>query len=80
MPRRPPKRFVLLSAIIAYVSLNILAWFKSNARGIRFNFIFGDSLAENDVGKAIYDDFLSKALAEGTFVAAPEPGVVGTGD
>jgi hypothetical protein len=79
LPQPPPKRFVLLSTIISYISWNISAWFKAKARGIRFKFIFGDTLADNSVGKVIYEDFLPKALAQGTFVAAPQPLVVGKG-
>ena len=33
----------------------------------------------NEVGAAIYKDFLPEALAEGKYVCAPEPVVVGTG-
>lgn len=42
-------------------------------------FIFGGSLVHNGVGKMIYTDFLPRALAEGEFVAAPDPIVVGKG-
>ncbi|KAL3459658.1 chaperonin 10-like protein [Aspergillus heterothallicus] len=41
--------------------------------------ILGTTLKENEVGKAIYEDFLPKALAARSFVPAPEPLVVGTG-
>lgn len=34
---------------------------------------------DNEVGAIIYEGFLPKALAEGQFVAAPEPHVVGKG-
>ena len=33
----------------------------------------------NEVGKAIYEDFLPTALAQGKYIAAPEPQVVGKG-
>ena len=79
LPQPPPQRFVLLSTIIHYVWWNISAWVKAKVRGIRIKFIFGDTLVDNGVGKVIYEDFLLKALAEGTFVAAPEPLVVGKG-
>lgn len=52
---------------------------KSRARGIRTKFIFGSSLINNDVSRAIYADFLPLALAEGRYVAAPDPLVTGTG-
>jgi hypothetical protein len=48
-------------------------------KGIKSNFIFGSSIAHNAVGKAIYVDFLPKALETGGFVPAPEPLVAGQG-
>ena len=38
-----------------------------------------DKVSQNGIGKAIYADFLPKALAEGSYVAAPEPEIVGKG-
>jgi NADPH:quinone reductase-like Zn-dependent oxidoreductase len=58
---------------------NISAGLKSRMRGIRTKFIFGGSLADNEVGAAIYVDFLPQALADGRFVAAPPARVVGAG-
>ncbi len=48
-------------------------------RRIRTKFIFGSSLMDNEVSKVIYEDFLPQALADGRYVAAPEPVVVGKG-
>lgn len=45
--------------------------------GISVKFIFGSSLKDNEVSKVFYKDFLPKALAEGKFVAMPNPHVVG---
>jgi len=36
-------------------------------------------LKKNEVSKVIYEDFLPQALADGRYVAAPDPYVVGTG-
>jgi NADPH:quinone reductase-like Zn-dependent oxidoreductase len=47
--------------------------------GVEAKFIWGTSLKDDEVGKAIYEDFLPKALAQGQFVASPEPLVVGKG-
>ena len=52
---------------------------KARLRGIRTKFIFGTSLFDNEVGPMIYRDFLPSALAEGRYVAAPEPLVFGRG-
>jgi NADPH:quinone reductase-like Zn-dependent oxidoreductase len=52
---------------------------KARTRGIGTKFVFGSSLMANAVGPMIYADFLPSALAEGRFIAAPEPVVVGSG-
>ncbi len=52
---------------------------KAKTRGIRTKFIFGTTLFDNEVGPMIYADFLPSALADGRYVAAPDPLVVGRG-
>ena len=79
VPQTPPKHFVVLSIAASYMSGMANIWVKSKTRGIRTNFIFGSTLLYNEVGKAIYVDFLPQALAEGTYIAAPDPYVVGKG-
>ena len=79
MPQPLPKNFVLLSTAASYLSGMANIWVKSKARGIRTAFIFGSTLLYNEVGKAIYIDFLPRALADGAYVAAPEPQVIGKG-
>ncbi|KAL4790592.1 chaperonin 10-like protein [Aspergillus venezuelensis] len=41
--------------------------------------IIATTLKDNAIGKAIYEDFLPKALEEGMYAAKPEPLVVGKG-
>jgi len=65
--------------LLKLVSSNVSLQVKCRIRHIRTKFIFGTTLKENEVSKLIYEDFLPKALAEGRYVAAPEPYVVGTG-
>lgn len=48
-------------------------------QGLTMCSIFGTTLKDNAVGKAIYEDFLPKALDAGTFIPAPEPLVAGKG-
>ena len=79
VPQKPPKNFAILSIAASYMSGMANIWLKSKTRGIRTNFIFGSSLLYNEVGKAIYVDFLPRALAEGRYIAAPDPLVVGKG-
>ena len=52
---------------------------KSKTRGVGMKMIFGTDLMVNEVGAAVYNDFLPVALAEGQFLPAPEPLVVGKG-
>ncbi len=61
------------------MAFNVRVILKTATRGIRTKFIFGSSLAGNEVGPMIYADFLPKALAAGQFVPAPEPRIVGAG-
>jgi NADPH:quinone reductase-like Zn-dependent oxidoreductase len=52
---------------------------KARSWGVRTKMIWGGTLKDNEVGPAIYADFLPKALSDGRFVPAPEPLIVGTG-
>ncbi len=52
---------------------------KELPSGVGSKFIFGSDLKDNEVGPAIWVDFLPKALADGSLIAAPEPEVVGKG-
>ncbi|KAI1393301.1 GroES-like protein [Hypoxylon trugodes] len=47
--------------------------------GVQMYSIFGTTLKDNFVGKAIYNDFLGPALKAGTYIPAPEPTIVGKG-
>lgn len=53
--------------------------FPEPPEGVTMKPVFGTTLKDNDVGKAVYEDYLPKALASGEFVPAPEPMVIGTG-
>jgi NADPH:quinone reductase-like Zn-dependent oxidoreductase len=72
-------KFALPRLLFKLVSANVSLQFKTRPRGIGTKFIFGTSLKDNEVSTAIYQDFLPSALAEGRYVAAPEPTVVGYG-
>ncbi|KAF2793248.1 putative quinone oxidoreductase [Melanomma pulvis-pyrius CBS 109.77] len=48
-------------------------------KGVSSKMINGVDLMANEVGKAVYEDFLPRALKERRFVPAPEPEVVGHG-
>jgi NADPH:quinone reductase-like Zn-dependent oxidoreductase len=66
---------VVLQLVSSTVSLQV----KSRLRNIRTKFIFGTTLKKNEVSRVIYEDFLPQALADGRYVAAPDPYVVGKG-
>lgn len=51
----------------------------SRLKGVSSKSINGSDLVVNEVGKAIYEDFLPQALEQGKFVPAPEAQVVGEG-
>ena len=65
--------------VLKLVSSNVSLQVKCRTRRIRTKFIFGTTLKNNEVSKVIYEDFLPPALADGRYVAAPDPYVVGKG-
>ena len=52
---------------------------RNRRRQIRTGSVFGTTLMNNHVCRAIYRDFLPAALAEGRYVASPPARIVGTG-
>ncbi|PQE10565.1 zinc-binding dehydrogenase protein [Rutstroemia sp. NJR-2017a BVV2] len=79
LPTPPPKHFVIPKTIATFVPWMAANYIKCKIRGIKNAFVEGSSLIPNGIGEAVYANFLSEALEKGTFVAAPEPKVVGTG-
>lgn len=69
----------LPARIWCMLSFSVWLWVQSVRHGIRSNIVVGTTLEGNELGRAIYEDFLPRALATGRFVAAPEPEVVGRG-
>lgn len=65
--------------VFGLVSSNVALQLRTRPRGIHTKFVFGTSLKKNEVAAAIYRDFLPSALAEGRYIAAPEPHIVGVG-
>ncbi len=74
-----PTNLKLLRTIIFFASWFITTTIKTKMRGIGWKFVFATTLVQNGVGKAVYEEFLPKALAEGSYHAAPDPEIVGTG-
>ena len=65
--------------ILQFLSSNVSLRVRSRIRNVRTKTIWGSILMDNEVSRVIYEDFLPQALAEGRYVAAPEPAVVGKG-
>ncbi|BEP14109.1 hypothetical protein acdb102_24200 [Acidothermaceae bacterium B102] len=72
-------RWELPRLIFRLIASNVALQVRARSRGTRTKYIFGSTLKNNEVSKAIYEDFLPSALAEGRYVAAPSPSVVGHG-
>ncbi|CAA9450402.1 MAG: Formyltetrahydrofolate deformylase [uncultured Rubrobacteraceae bacterium] len=79
LPRRRGLSLRLPLLVLRLVSSSVSSQVRFRMRNIRTKFIFGSSLMDNEVGKVIYEDFLPQALADGRYLAAPEPHVVGKG-
>jgi len=78
-PQTPSKYFGPLSTVASFMSFAVYVWIKSKILGFRSKFIFAGTIVTSGVGKAVYEDFLPKALAEEAYIAAPDPFVVGKG-
>lgn len=78
-PNPPPKNLIIPRTIFSFLSFMITNFIKSKMRGIGTKFVFGTTLIHNEVGEAVYVDFLEEALAQGTYIAAPDAKVVGEG-
>jgi NADPH:quinone reductase-like Zn-dependent oxidoreductase len=61
------------------IAANLSMTIKARMRKIGTKFIWGGALMDNEVSRVIYHDFLPHALADGRYVAAPAPLVVGHG-
>ena len=54
-------------------------WSDQVPDGVTMKQILASSISENHVGKAVYEEFLPKALAAGSFISAPDPLNAGKG-
>jgi len=77
--KEEPKNFALLRTVTYFVSWMATYKAKGLLKGIKSNFITGTSISYNDIGPAIWVDYLPKALEQGSLVASPEPYVFGKG-
>ncbi|MEF2977044.1 zinc-binding alcohol dehydrogenase family protein [Subtercola sp. YIM 133946] len=76
--RRGPSR-ALLRVGVGMIGGNVALQVRCRRRGIRARFVWGSSLMTNEVGPMLWQRFLPAALADGRYLAAPAPHVVGLG-
>ncbi|OAQ75365.1 zinc-binding oxidoreductase CipB [Purpureocillium lilacinum] len=53
--------------------------FSEPPEGVKLEAVFGTIIKDNEVSTAIYENFLPKALEDGSYVPSPEPFVAGQG-
>ncbi|GKT51118.1 dehydrogenase azaJ [Colletotrichum spaethianum] len=79
-PGKPPSSMTgLVSMIWALTAESVSATVKGKLSGVRSKFIWGSDVMANEVGVAVYQDFLPDAMAQGKFVPAPKAEVIGKG-
>ncbi|OKL60417.1 hypothetical protein UA08_03979 [Talaromyces atroroseus] len=71
--------FTLIPFLLGTMSRGASLWFKTKRTGVRTKFIYATDIKKTNVAKAIFEDFLPEALAEGRFIPSPEPLVIGQG-
>jgi NADPH:quinone reductase-like Zn-dependent oxidoreductase len=79
LPSPQPERFEVLQSVAYFISWNVRWWVASRLRGVGSKFVFGSSMAYNDISRALFQRYLPDAIVKGKFVAAPESQVIGHG-
>ncbi|MFD1713149.1 hypothetical protein ACFSBZ_01585 [Amnibacterium flavum] len=79
IPRRPGLSVKFLRVMARLVASNAVLQARCARHGIRARFVWGSTLMNNEVGPMLWERFLPGALAEGRYLALPEPQVVGSG-
>ncbi|KAI4235944.1 MAG: hypothetical protein L6R40_006312 [Gallowayella cf. fulva] len=80
LPERTPEGAMdMMKMGFNFVWFNVSVWFKAKVKRVETKFIFGSDLMTNEVSRIIYEDFLPAALANHSYLTAPEPQVVGKG-
>ncbi|KAG2178178.1 hypothetical protein INT43_003431 [Umbelopsis isabellina] len=78
-PKGPPTGLNLVRMMGTMIYHNVSIWTKSRLAGVSSKFVWGSDLKKNEVGPAIFAEFLPKALESGSYIIAPDPEVVGHG-
>ena len=74
-----PQNFVILRTVVPFIWAVLQYKIQGMLGGVKSSFVSITPIFSNGISKYIFTDFLPKALQAGTFKAAPEPQVVGTG-
>ncbi|PSS18796.1 hypothetical protein M430DRAFT_19391 [Amorphotheca resinae ATCC 22711] len=61
-----------LSFVISTLYSNAYIWIRCKLKRVKTKFVFGSDLMANEVGSLIFEQYLPTALANGSYVAAPE--------
>ena len=69
--------WILTGMSMGWFSISLA--FKSKVKGVNVKFVSGGDLVATELSRAIYEDFMPRALAERKYITAPEPMVVGKG-
>lgn len=62
-----------------FLASNVALQLKARRARVRVKYVWGADLKDNEVGPAIFENFLPGALAGGSFIPSPPPVVVGHG-
>lgn len=79
LPRRSGVNTALIGAVTRLLAGDIAPEIRCRVHGVRARFVWGSSLITNEVGPMLWADFLPAALAQGRYVPAPTPQVIGSG-
>ena len=74
----PSVEFVRRTEGVKFVATAVRGFAEPPA-GVGIKQCLSVSIKDNQIGKAVFEEFLEKALEEGSFVTAPEPLVAGKG-
>jgi NADPH:quinone reductase-like Zn-dependent oxidoreductase len=69
----------MLRVLPALLGTTAKIWWKSRRTEVVAKFYDASSMVDNETGRYMFQEYLGKALANGSFVPAPPPNVVGTG-
>lgn len=79
VPQKEPQSLIFLRTAAFFVSWMISYKLKGSLKGVKSNLLNAGMIANSEVGRAIFVEYLPKALAAGTFHPAPKAEVVGEG-